>query len=45
MIQAAFAQPEVSRRRNRSAKTVIISQNQMIQAKTMSRYQKPLRNG
>jgi hypothetical protein len=45
MIHKTFAKPDVSCRRNRSEKTVISSQNQMIQAKMMSIVQRTSRNG
>ena len=45
MIQPAFAHPEQSWRRKRSAKTVIKSQNQMIQAKITISVHMTLRKG
>src|SRR5216683_6083541 len=45
MIHSAFIPPDVSWRRKRSAKTVIRSQNQMIQAKITISVHITLRNG
>ena len=45
MIQSTFVKPEVSCRRKRSEKTVMRSQNQMIQAKMTSIVQRTSRNG
>ena len=44
ITQRTFAHPERSWRRNRSEKTVISSQNQMIQAMKSSTSQKKLPN-
>ena len=43
--QSAFIPPPMSWRRKMSAKTVISSQNQMIQAKITSIVQRTSRNG
>ena len=45
MIQSVFAPPPMSWRRKTSAKTVMSSQNQMIQQKKMSIVQRTSRNG
>ena len=43
--QSAFAQPPISRRRNRSISTVMAIQIQATHAKKMRMVQKMLRNG
>ena len=45
MIHPALPQPEMSRRRNRSPKTVIRSQNQITHAKKTSMVHMTSRNG
>ena len=45
IVQSAFLPPPMSCRRKMSAKMVIRSQNQMIQAKKMNIVQRTSRNG
>ena len=45
MIQSTFPKPDVSWRRKTSAKTVMRSQNQMIQQKKINIVQRMSRNG